>query len=185
MSLWRNPSWFFSEFLSFALLILYYTSFCRRLTLPNQFLKCVRAISVCENTVHNSSERNALSNTRSSLPRYESEMSIFDLRGEPALMSFTHLPFAGTRKKKKQAIFVGNLVRPGHMLCFLKYDAIYLCYSELGKFRYFEHNFCLVSHCSTTMAIRTTVVPIRILIRTTVVPIRILIRTTAIISTLS
>ena len=38
---------------------------------------------------------------------------------------------------------------------------------------------------STTMAIRTTVVPIRILIRTTFVPIRILIRTTAIISALS
>ena len=36
-----------------------------------------------------------------------------------------------------------------------------------------------------TVAIRTTVVPIRILIRTTVVPIRILIRTTAIISALS
>ena len=37
----------------------------------------------------------------------------------------------------------------------------------------------------TTMAIRTTVVPIRILICTTVVSIRILIRTTAIISALS
>ena len=37
----------------------------------------------------------------------------------------------------------------------------------------------------TTMAIRTTVVPIRILICTTVMPIRILIRTTAIISALS
>ena len=36
-----------------------------------------------------------------------------------------------------------------------------------------------------TMAIRTTVVPIRILIRTTVVPVRILFRTTAINSALS
>ena len=34
--------------------------------------------------------------------------------------------------------------------------------------------------CKTTLAIRTTVVPIRILIRTTVVPIRILIRTTVV-----
>ena len=36
-----------------------------------------------------------------------------------------------------------------------------------------------------TVAIRTTVVPIRIIIRTTVVPIRILIRTTTKISALS
>ena len=90
----------FSMYDLLALMILYCTSICRRLTLPNQFLKlCVRAKSVCENIVHNSSERTALSNTRSSLPRYESEMSIFHFADEPVLMSFTHLPFAGTRKK--------------------------------------------------------------------------------------
>ena len=41
-----------------------------------------------------------------------------------------------------------------------------------------------VDHKIKTLAIRTTVVPIRILIRTTVVPIRILIRTTGITNTL-
>ena len=42
------------------------------------------------------------------------------------------------------------------------------------------HGKCAVLPSKSTLAIRTTVVPIRILIRTTVVPIRILIRTTVV-----
>ena len=70
---------------------------------------------------------------------------------------------------------------------FSSYSDLYYKTRSLGNLllsvNYYP-NFIIISNMMT-MAIRTTVVPIRILIRTTVVPIRILIRTTAIISALS
>ena len=94
-----------------------------------------------------------------------------------------------TSEKFKFLFSSPNMIRSYAEACFLILQRQYVFLTAFNSqntiFRLFFDIYSGFDYFLMTMAIRTTVVPIRILIRTTVVPIRILIRTTAIISALS